>query len=62
MAELESRTYHQEQRVREQAAMILDQGEKLEHMAALIAENQQLRGELEEIHKRNAELEALVHQ
>ena len=62
MAELESRTYRQEQRVREQAAMIVEQGEKLEQMAALIAENQQLRGELDAIRKRNAELEALLHQ
>ena len=42
MAELESRTYCQEQWVREQAAMIVDQGNKLEQMAALIEENQQL--------------------
>ena len=62
MAELESRTYRQEQRVRKQAATIVEQGEKLEQMAALIAENQQLRSELDTIRKRNAELEALVHQ
>ena len=48
--------------MREQAATIVEQGEKLEQMAALIAENQQLRGELDAICKWNAELEALLHQ
>ena len=48
--------------MREQAATIVEQGTKLEQMAALIAENQQLRGELDAIRKRNTELEALLHQ